>query len=334
MTRLVVFNDPHYTRHPPERRGDNYPYEILDKFHEVARIAEKLGAETIACTGDWFHRKGKVTFREANDLLSILSGWKQKKGLTTVGILGNHDIAGHSLDSFDNRAVGSMVRSGALHLLDHEPYELEDMIISGTSYFHGCDADDDARAHMYGFKYGSMNRSDKVIVHLAHGTLLQKGSFFGDYTVAKDLIDLLHEHERLPDIIVCGHLHFSEGIKLYPRPGDPKRKVAVCRVGSLGRVSVDDFKRQPAALIVAVKDGKFVLREFPVGEPIEIAKHEPSEKDDEYQERIENFVSSLRAEADSWSVADHRDLLTEIAERMGHSEEVLNLAIKHVEQRQ
>ena len=63
-------------------------------------------------------------------------------------------IAGHSLDNLDTRAVGTMVRSRVLHLLDHEPFLIEDddgaIGITGTSYFHGCDANDENRVRMYG----------------------------------------------------------------------------------------------------------------------------------------------------------------------------------------
>lgn len=333
MTRFAIFNDPHYTRHPPQKRGDSYPGKILDKFHEVAHVAKRLKVDAIGCTGDWFHRKGKVTFNEANDILAVLSSF-HRKGFDVIGILGNHDIAGHKIESLDNRAVGSLVHSKVLQLLDHYPYVASDCVVTGTSYFHGCDKDDEARIRMYGGP--KIERHEGIHIHLAHGTLINKGSFFGEYTLAPDLIDLLHENDRLPDVIVCGHLHFSEGVRYYPNPASPKHKIAVCRIGSLGRVSVDDFDRQPAALLIAVQGTDTVIREFPIGEPIDYReeRQENSETGDEYQERIENFVAALRAEADSWSVADHRSLLAEITERLGHGEEVFDLALKHVERKQ
>lgn len=335
MSRLIVFNDPHFSRHAPECRSDTYAGEILDKFHDVARVARRLKATTIGCTGDWFHRKGKVTFHEANDLLAVLNRWREE-GIDVVGILGNHDIAGHSLDSLDNRAVGTLVNSNVLRLLDYGPYEVgPDLWVTGTSYFHGCDHDDDARVKMYGHARPEDLPQDGCHVHLAHGTLLQRGEFFEDYTVASELIDLLAEHGVLPDVIACGHLHFDEGIKLYDRPDGPG-KVAICRVGSLGRVSSDDFDRQPKALVIAVKDGRFVCKATPIGKDVLKPGSTPegSETGTERTEKIQDFVRVLREEADEWELADHTQLLEACAEQLGHDEKILKRALTAVEAHQ
>lgn len=327
MSRMVILNDPHFSRHAPACRSDTYREEILDKFHDVARIARRLGATTIGCTGDWFHKKGKVLFSEANDLLAVLNGWREE-GINVVGILGNHDIAGHSLDSLDNRAVGTLVNSNVLRLLDYGPYEVgSDLWVTGTSYFHGCDHDDQARLRMYGHARPEGLDQDGCHVHLAHGTLLQRGEFFEDYTTAAELIDLLAEHEVLPDVIVCGHLHFDEGIKLYARPGGDG-KIAVCRIGSLGRVSSDDFDRQPKALVIAVKGGKYVCKAVTIGKDVlrPGSTPETGETGTERTEKIQDFVRVLREEAENWELANHTKLLEACAEQLGHGEEILKRA--------
>jgi len=343
--RLVIFNDPHYARNPPECRAASYPIEILEKLHEVARLAVKLNASAIGCSGDWFHRKGRVTFRESNDLLAVLNGWREK-GLDVFGILGNHDVAGHSLESLDNRAVGSLVHSRVMQLLDHRPYwgHSQDaaVYVTGTSYFHGCDADDDSRALMYGSEPPEIRPHPKtkepipcVRVHVAHGTLRQRGTFFEDYTTAEDLIDLLYERGRLPDVIVSGHLHFDEGIRLYDRP-DGKGQVAVARVGSLGRVASDDFDRTPNVLVIAAKGARFVCKSVPIGKPVVRGGETPTGARDTsaHEERIQEFVRVLREEADSRSLEDHGVLLSECCKKMGYGSDVLAVAREAVERRQ
>jgi len=341
---MVVVNDIHYTVNAPECRADTYAVEILSKLHEVARLAKRLGAQAIGCTGDWYHRKGRTLFRESNDVLAVLHGWREK-GLDVVGILGNHDIAGHSLDSLDNRAVGSLVHSRVLHLLDHEPYKISNegssMAVTGTSYFHGCDSSDEGRLRMYGAPYPCRPRAwnpadpDPVHVHFAHGTLLQRGEFFEDYTVAGDLVELLAEHDRLADVIVCGHLHFPEGVRLYDRPGVPGRKVAVCRVGSLARVASDDFDRLPSALVIAAKGASFLCKPVPIGAEVKRGEEREDARDPaEHEARIKEFVRVLREEADDWSLVEHGPLLRQVAEGMGFGEDVLERAIGAVERRQ
>jgi len=338
---LMFFNDPHFSRHPPECRADSYPIEILEKLHEIARLAVKLKVRVIGCSGDWFHRKGRVTWREGNDLLAVLRGW-QDKDIDVVGILGNHDIAGHSMKreklvvGLETRAVGSLVYSKTMDLLDHDPYLGEEdgsqVWVTGTSYFHGCDANDENRLKMYGAPPAPDKRC--VRIHVCHGTLLQRGTFFEDYTVAPDLIDLLHEHDALPDVIVCGHLHFPEGIKFYLRP-DGTGNVAVCRVGSLARVSSDDFDRIPKVLLVAIKGQRFVCKEIEVGTDVSRGGETPERNNPaEHAERIQEFVRVLREEADEWSLLDVRTVLTRVAEEMGHDDEALRVAVEAVEKRQ
>lgn len=332
MSRLLVFNDPHFTRHEPQCRASTYPKEILEKFHKVARLAVKLKANAIGCTGDWFHRKGKVTFRESNDILSVLSGWLHK-GIQPIGILGNHDIAGHKLDALDTRAVGSMVHSKVLQLLDYYPWFDEELQVTGTSYFHGCDSSDEARIKMYGSK---RYREGGVHVHFSHGTLLFNGTFFEDFTIAKDLIDLLYENECLPDVITCGHLHDNKGIKEYPHPDGGKKKVSFCRVGSLSRVSSDDFQRIPSVLVVATQGSRYSLKSVEIAEPLEKVMKTTKDKaaKEEHENRIIDFVKVLRQEADEWSVSDHKTLLAKTCEQFGHGEDILGMVVKAVEERQ
>lgn len=330
--RHVYFTDPHVSRHPPECRAETYPLEILAKFHECARIAQKIGASAIGCAGDWFHRKGKVTFTEANDVLHVLNHWRAALGLEVIGILGNHDIAGHSLDHLDQRAVGSMVHSGVLRLLDHSPYEDKDdeghVFVTGTSYFHGCDHDNDARLRMYGYPREKVPEG-AVHIHLAHGTLIPKGTFFEDYTLMPGLVDLLKENNACPDVIICGHLHYPEGIKTY---GD----CTIIRPGSLGRVSSDDFDRLPNALVLAIKGRKVVAKLIPIGKEVNVGGETQEGKTpaDVSAERIREFVRVLREEADVLSLVDHSSLITEINSRMGFSDSIRDIALKAVERRQ
>lgn len=335
-------NDPHFARHGPECRGPDYAQEILAKMHECANLAVKLGAAAVCCTGDWFHRKGRVRHSEQNDLLRVLSGWRSK-GLEVAGILGNHDIAGHALDSLNNRAVGALVNSDALHLLDHEPLHLEDedgsVFLTGTSYFHGCDANDEARLRMYGTPLDQDKPLEipegAVHVHLSHGTLRQKGSFFEEYSEAPELVQLLDDNDRCPDVILCGHLHFDEGVKHYRT--ESGKRVTVCRAGSLGRVDRNDLERQVKATVIAVKGSKWTAKTFPIGKTPSRAstvKTERGEDVAEYEARVQDFVRVLREEADAFALADNHKLIQTVTDELGYDTEIYQIALKAVEKRQ
>lgn len=340
MARILVFNDPHYSRTPPECRADSYAHELLDIFHTIARYSKKNEIDGIGCTGDWFHRKGRVTFHEANDLLAILSGWR-RKGFAVFGILGNHDIAGHALESMDGRAVGSFVHSKVLQLLDGSPWHHEDeknggIVVTGTSFFHGCDANDEARIKMYGYDRARFEHAKGTLhVHLAHGALVQKGEFFDEYTNAQQLIPLLEEANALPDVIVSGHLHFSEGIKAHESPKG--RTVYVARVGSTGQVARDDLERVPHALQIETHKHKLSLTEVPIGpapNAVPQTQTEGTSRPKETEERIREFVTKLRDEADKSALMDHAKLIEGITEQLHYEQEVAKVALQAVEKRQ
>jgi hypothetical protein len=349
VPKLVVFNDPHYSRTEPECRAPSYPQEILEKLHAVARIARKIEAPAIACTGDWFHRKGRVTFHEQGDLLAVLSGWRAA-GITPLGILGNHDVPG--LAHMDTRASGGLFHSKVLQLLDLEPWSdgsVDEgyLYVTGTSYFHGCDATDEARARMYGApppegwdpKLGDEQRSSDAYqyqnglhVHLAHGALMLRGDFPDDFSSPEQLVPILHAAGRLPDVIVSGHLHFPEEVRRIPRP-DGRGDVTFFRVGSLGRVSRDDLDRIPSALVIATAKRELVHKVVPIGKPVAAPEVSPNDPRDprEHEQRIREFAQKLREEAEVLSLEDNAALVRAIAEKQGHGEKVIARVLAAIE---
>jgi DNA repair exonuclease SbcCD nuclease subunit len=335
VPKLVLMNDIHYSRTEPACRAPSYSLEILEKLHAVARIARKIGAPAIACTGDWFHRKGRVTFHEQSDLLAVLSAWRSE-GIRPLGILGNHDIAGYGLDSMDTRAAGAFYHAKVLELLDLDPAVLEDSTgtihVTGTSYFHGCDSSDEARVRMY----GAPPPADRgaLHVHLAHGALMLRGEFIEDFSSPEQLVTLLHKAGRLPDVITCGHLHFPEEPKKIPRP-DGRGDVTFYRVGSVARTERGDLDRIPSALVLATAGRDHVAKVVPIGKPPAVSDVPPGDPRDprEHEERIREFAQKLREEAEVLSLEDNSALIRAIAERQGHGEKVIArvmLAIENV----
>lgn len=330
---MVLYNDPHYSRTPPECRAESYPLEILEKLHAVARIARKIGASVIASTGDHFHRKGRVSFREQSDLLAVLSSWRAE-GIRPIGILGNHDIAGIGLDSMDSRAAGAFHHAKVLQLLDVDPALISDesgsIRVTGTSYFHGCDSSDEARVHMYGAPPGS--DPEALHVHLAHGALMLRGDFVSDFSSPEQLVGLLHEAGRLPDVIVCGHLHFPEEVKKIPRP-DGRGDVTFFRIGSVGRVSRDDLERIPSALVLATSGRDLAHKIVPIGKPVEKSDAPAGDPRDprEHEARIKEFAQKLREEAEVLSLDDNADLIRRVAEGLGHDEKVVVRVLQAIE---
>ena len=119
--KFLCIGDVHFTIDHPISRDEQYPKDILKKLVECIQLAKKLKCDYILCTGDWFHRKSQASFYEANLLMSMF----KKSHIPIYGIAGNHDIAGYNLKTLTSRALGSLITSGHLHLLDNHQIDSE-----------------------------------------------------------------------------------------------------------------------------------------------------------------------------------------------------------------
>lgn len=330
--RLAFFTDSHYTLSPPECRGESYPAEVMAKLDRVFQVAKAAKASAILTAGDLFHRRGRTTSQEVNDMLSLFSAWGVQ-GLPLVGVLGNHDWP-NGLDEPGQRASSALPRSGVLHLLDQHRWPFgreqdQEVIVTGTSYFPGNDANDENRIRAYGIPEDSVP-SKAVRIHLAHGALVLRGGFPAEHTQVEHLLPLLAEANRLPDVILCGHLHNREEPYEATVNG---RRVVVLRPGSLARVSRDDLDRTPVALVLTIQGGRVTWKEVPIGKPVaEAPPREPGDprSSEERTERIQGFAANLREQAEVEEAIDDVPLLTAAAKDMGHGSEVLERAVSAV----
>src|SRR3990167_5941283 len=137
MIKILTIGDIHYSDVAPISRNEDYYKHILKKLLECILIAKKLEVDYICPTGDFFHRKSAASFHEAIMLMSVI----KRSKIPFVGIGGNHDYTGYNLNTINNRALGCLVESGLIRLLDFNPIESGGILLMGNSYSSMYDMD-------------------------------------------------------------------------------------------------------------------------------------------------------------------------------------------------
>ena len=212
MPKFIIFNDPHYTETPPRMRKDTYGADILSKIDEVILLSEQHNCDAILCTGDIFHRKGDVTHSEVFKLMSVL----KKAKVPILTILGNHDIIGYNFDSYKTRAIGTLIKSDIIKLLDSKEYRFDNVVVSGKSYNNRYDQ---PGSKSYYLPYKKLK--EELSIHLTHGMLMFDKAFpFGGSTTLEQIKD------TDCDVIINGHYHTRLGIS----------KTGKCQVFALGSI--------------------------------------------------------------------------------------------------
>lgn len=321
--RLLAFNDPHYTNVPPICRSHDYPNHILDKLIEISDIAKEHKVDFILCTGDWFHRKGKVTHRETIELISAI----KRMPCPIWTIFGNHDISGYNLSSVNNRPSGVLVHSGIVKWIDvHKNLTLTDKItgtkvkISGNSYTNNSDSSDENRLKYYGVD----RNEDAIYIHLVHSSLIMSGEFFGEYTTFDHLAPLLLKNNRNPDLIIGGHTHFRQS------PPTICGITAAC-IGSIGRVSVDDLNRQPNCLLIKTEESneKFSIEEIPIScAKMDLKTEKVVKKEQQSIQSVKDFVKLLQIEAEEYESYDYKTLVKKIVRQKGYDSKIADKTLK------
>lgn len=317
--KFLCVGDIHFTVDHPISRDEQYPKDILKKIVECIQLAKQLNCQYILCTGDWFHRKSQATFYEANLLMSMF----KKSHIPIYGIAGNHDIAGYNLKTLASRALGSLITSGHMNLLDNHQIDSKDVLVTGTSFSRMYDLGRTAY-------YKAEKQEDRYSLAITHGSLITTptGTFFGQYT---NMTDLTKIERPLHNIIFNGHIHHRQAIYKFK-----DRDCTVFSIGSLARniLKEDVAKRIPTVLFLDVKEGDFKYEEITLKSvrPFKdafIAK-EPEEIKDESS--IKDFIDTLVSESGELTMLDDKELVKVTIKKLGYGKEIEEKVLTYIDQ--
>jgi len=96
--------------------------EIIDAIESVYLYARKKEIKYVLFCGDMFHIRGKIPVELFNDIFDMLAFYSER-GITTIGIPGNHD---YSTKSENSNALESFNEIRKVIILDNEYIDLDE----------------------------------------------------------------------------------------------------------------------------------------------------------------------------------------------------------------
>lgn len=339
MLKFLYFGDMHGGGNIPTHRTDDFLETKKAKIKEILKIAKDNKVNALLQGGDFLH-KGNISDeclskeminwsqvnlnnlafdvmignKSINDLGQIL-----KNSIPMIGTIGNHDLIGGELESFEKTSLNVLVQSGFMTLATkEEPIIFKDeeegfsLAISASPYTHNIDGDDKS-AYIVDEKKGDFH------IHLTHGMLMDKsyGKKFKHTTVQEiayltkaDLTINAHDH--------VGYKEIELDEKKFINSGSPVRLSAEKK----------EIARMPKVLLVTIDKANGIQLEeiYLTAKPgNEVLSREHIENKEEKNKYVEE-VKSLINKANIKKGVD----ITEIISNLGIAEGIESHIIKEV----
>lgn len=325
--KFVFITDSHSKVRGPSLRLDNYAETVLEKFAEVGRVAQQIGAQAVLHGGDLFD-SARVADSHKGDLGRLIQSWKAPMYV----VPGNHDEFGWTATSLDSTSLGLFVKLGIVKPLLRstgpayfvDPNQHLTVSVTGQEYHHELDRRDPALDY-----YVDEDVFCNFRILIAHSMLLPK-PFLPDQACTL-IDDVPVDTPTSPDLILCGHYH----------PGWPTvtrgtvRPTIFANPGSMLRTDVgwDNMNRTPGYLIIDVKpSGITVTRhEFECAKPSSVVLNRAArDAQNERAKTLEAFRQQIDENANLKGV-DLVSIMDQIITSEGLPAELRESAIKRME---
>lgn len=253
--KFLYFGDRHYSASKvPPNRIDDFLETTKNKDLEIIEIAKNENVAAFLQPGDFINEKD---VRGENEFISeIVNRWHllDKNRIPIIGVAGNHDLIGNSLDTLPDTTIGLLNNLGLLNLVDKEHpifFITEDglkVAITGTHYHLEQDEKEFIDDYIVKEKLGDIH------IHITHGMLSDKDM---GKLIKHTLIDDIMETKA--DITLCGHNHIGFGIKYI----DDKYFI---NIGSVTRYTGDlkEMTRKPEVALIDISKKGIYVKEIPL----------------------------------------------------------------------
>lgn len=336
--KFLYFGDRHYSASKvPPNRIDDFLETTKNKDLEIIDIAKRENVTAFLQPGDFFNEKdvnGENDFLaeiidrwnmpSASSLLSNYFSSKNKddifdnvnKNIPIIGIAGNHDLIGNSLDTLPSTTLGLLSSLGLMRLVSKDKpvfFETEDglkVAITGTSYHLHQDEKEFLDDYIVKDKLGDVH------IHIVHGMLSDKdmGPLI-KHTLIDNIID------TKADITLCGHNHIGFGIL------NINGKYFV-NIGSVTRFTGDlkEMTREPSVALIDISKAGIKIENIPLKcAPAGNEVIDRSVLDEERKKKA--AISKFRKEAESMKTKtkpDMSDFVESIADNESIPDEIKN----------
>lgn len=225
--RFMFFADSHLSGENPRHRVDDFPNAILNKLREAYSIADSEGCQFVAFGGDFFNNHRIFSYDVISDALDVLCG----SPLVTYMAVGEHDLYGHSLDTYRSSTLAFFVKRCPNAVVLWEPLDFGELVLYGK---HEPDTMEKVMS--------VQTDPGKVNVLVCHELLTCNAMPY-------DIVDTAKLNPCPYDLVVSGDLH--DGFDTH-RVGN----TWFCNPGSLARRTTADADRFPQIALITIEKGK------------------------------------------------------------------------------
>ncbi|HCL4480226.1 TPA: metallophosphoesterase [Clostridium botulinum] len=274
--KFLWFGDMHERPEAPVNRIDNFRDSINEKIEEIKYLGKKYKVNAFLQPGD-FLGEAKYSYEflsevikrwstvDVNELLIKLMtneisanevANSLKEATPIIGVIGNHELFGHSLKSFNKTSLKFLTETGFMTLATKENpviFTTEDglkIAITGSHYHSGMDKEENIHDYIVEEKLGDFH------IHIVHGYLTNKG--LGPL-IRHTPIDMIADKTKA-DLTLAGHDHIGFGTievngKHFSNIGSPVRLTN----------DLKEISRKPKVLLIDItKEHGIKLKEIPL----------------------------------------------------------------------
>lgn len=245
MYKFIYFSDLHADNRLFLSRKDNFELSCLSKLKDIVDASNKLDCQVL-CGGDLVNGP-YLGHSFINQMIDILKGMRRPLNL----ILGNHDITGRNLRSYNSSTLGLMVKSGVLTIME-KPGLIEDFLMIPVPY----DEAQTAISYDQHFKDifpGNYDIDRKPRLIITHNMILPTPTVF-NHILASDVAKVIPSNS----VLLIGHYHVPFSCT--------ENDVRFINIGSAGRVSRSPGENRTPEYAVITLDGSDIdidRRTFP-----------------------------------------------------------------------
>ena len=225
--KFLQYNDLHLSGVVPRHRTDDFPKTMVEKLSEVYSVAEAEECEFVTFGGDFFNTHRIFSYEIISSAIDIIGGSRLK----TYCCIGEHDLYGHSPDTYPTSTLAFFVRHCPNMNIIRDPVDLGNVVLHAK--------------HEWENTYEAMKRpidQSRLNVLICHELITDKAAIF-------EVINTSSLQPCPYDLVVSGDLHcgfqpHEVGNTWFVNPG------------SLARRASDDSFRWPQVAIIKIEKGK------------------------------------------------------------------------------
>jgi len=227
MTKFSFFTDIHLSGVNPRHRVDDFPKTMLAKLREVYEVSNALGCEFVTFGGDFFNSHRIFSYEVISEAMDVMCD----TDLKTYACIGEHDLFGHSPNTYQSSTLAFMVRRCANFCILFDPMPLSDVVLHAK--------------HEWENMQEAMKRTvdpTKLNVLICHELITNRRAMF-------DVIDTNTLNPCPFDIVLSGDLH--DGYDVHE-----VGNTFFCNPGALARRAINDLNRTPQFAVIEAEKGQ------------------------------------------------------------------------------